>query len=155
MFNKKINNKIMKWILLTAVFVIAMLLYGYLKHLDYLQAVYFKSLWIERILVEYVMLNTLFPYSVTLILMMGNVDKKKNSTIYVIGSLVILIAANWCSLFYYIVPNTIGLHVGWIRELSNMISVPLFNRFGSMKFLMPAMGIIAGYLSAHVSFKRS
>lgn len=148
------KNKRIKWILLIIVFVIAILLNQYLEYLDYLQKLTFESHGIKIVFIDYVVLNTLFPYIVTLIIMMGNVDKKKNSTVYIVGSLMILIAANWYSLFYFIIPITVGPHVEWIRELSNMISVPLFHRFGSMKFLMPAMGIIAGYLSAHVSFKR-
>lgn len=148
------KNKRIKWILLIIVFVIAILLNQYLEYLDYLQKLTFESHGIKIVFIDYVVLNTLFPYIVTLIIMMGNVDKKKNSTVYIVGSLVILIAAIWYPLFYYVIPNTVGLHVAWIRQLCNIISAPLFNTFGTLKSLMPMMGIVAGYLSAHVSFKR-
>lgn len=149
------NGKRLKWILLIIIFVVAILLNQYLEYLDYLQTITFESNGIERLFIHYVVLNTLFPYFVTLIIMTGNVDKKRNSTIYIVGSLVILIAAIWYPLFYYVIPNTVGLHVAWIRQLCNIISAPLFNTFGTLKSLMPMMGIVAGYLSAHVSFKRS
>lgn len=147
------NRKNVKWILIIICFVAALFLNKYLLHLEYLYEYQFINNTIQRIIIKYVVLYTLFPYFITLILMNGSVRKKDSSGVYILGAVTALIIGNGYALFYYLIPNTIGVHVEWIRELCSMIS-NLFS-YGSdpMIFLMPSMGIIAGYLSAHVSFR--
>lgn len=147
------NRKNRKWILIVICIIAALLLNKHLQHLEYLYRYHFVDNLFQRVVMKYVVLNNLLPYFITLILMSGSVRKKNNSGLYILGTVIALIIGNGYVLFYIIIPNTIGVHVEWIRELCSMISNLFSYGYDPLVFLMPVMGIIAGYLSAHISFR--